>query len=119
MATVRDHFKPEFLNRLDELIVFHRLEGSHLKQIVDVQLTGLTRRLSERGIVLDVKERAKEYIARKGYDPAYGARPIKRLIQREVENPLAAGLLDGTFGPGSSVVVDGTDDGLVLAATPE
>ncbi|MBK5229192.1 MAG: ATP-dependent chaperone ClpB [Actinobacteria bacterium] len=119
MATVRDHFKPEFLNRLDELIVFHRLEESHLKQIVDVQLAGLIRRLSERGIVLDVKERAKEYIAKKGYDPAYGARPLKRLIQREVENPLAAGLLDGTFGPGSSVVVDGTDDGLVLVAAPE
>ena len=119
MATVRDHFKPEFLNRLDELIVFHRLEGSHLKQIVDVQLTGLTRRLSERGIVLDVKERAKEYIAKKGYDPAYGARPLKRLIQREVENPLAAGLLDGTFGPGSTVVVNGTDDGLVLVASTE
>lgn len=106
LATVRDHFKPEFLNRLDEIIVFHRLTEDHIMAIVDIQLAALGRRLEERGIQLELTQAAKEYIAREGYEPAFGARPLKRLIQREIENQLALKLLDGTFSDGTSIKVD-------------
>ncbi|HEX2296847.1 MAG TPA: ATP-dependent chaperone ClpB [Actinomycetota bacterium] len=115
MATVRDHFKPEFLNRVDEIIVFHRLDRSHLAQIVDFQLEGLERRLAERNVELRLTGPAREYLASKGYDPAYGARPLKRLIQREIENELALRLLDGTFRAGDVVTVDAGPDGLTFA----
>jgi ATP-dependent Clp protease ATP-binding subunit ClpB len=116
MATVRDHFKPEFLNRVDEIIVFHRLATDHLARIVDLQLEALAERLAGRKIGLDVTEEARRYIAEKGYDPAYGARPLKRLIQREIENPLALKLLDGTFTDGAEVVVDRGGDALAFRA---
>ena len=115
MATVRDHFKPEFLNRVDEIIVFHRLSRSDLADIVDIQLEGLTARLAERDITLDLTDRARDYLAEAGYDPAYGARPLKRLIQRAIENPLALKLLDGTFRDGDKVRVDAQDGGLVFS----
>ena len=105
MATVRDHFKPEFLNRVDEILVFHRLSREHLTQIVDIQLGELKRRLAARSIELDIDEEAKRYLATAGYDPAYGARPLKRLIQRAIENPLALQLLDGTFAEGDTIAV--------------
>jgi ATP-dependent Clp protease ATP-binding subunit ClpB len=105
MATVRDYFKPEFLNRVDEVIVFHRLDLAHLKQIVDIQLATLVQRLRARDIHIEVADDAKEYLASEGFDPAYGARPLKRLIQREIENPLALRLLEGSFVPGSKIEV--------------
>ena len=105
LATAQDHFKPEFLNRVDELIVFHRLTPEDLERIVDIQLEGVADRLAERKIALHVDVDAKRYLARKGYDPAYGARPLKRLIQREVANELALKLLDGTFREGDEVAV--------------
>ncbi|HVL64228.1 MAG TPA: ATP-dependent chaperone ClpB [Actinomycetota bacterium] len=114
MATVRDHFKPEFLNRVDEIIVFHRLALDHLAEIVDLQLDRLVARLAERSITLEVSDAARRYLAEKGYDPAYGARPLKRLIQREIENPLALKLLDGTFTADDIVEVDRTADSLSL-----
>src|SRR3712207_5490035 len=89
MATVRDHFKPEFLNRVDEIIVFHRLAKEHLARIVDIQLQTLVERLAERHITLELSDDARAYLADRGYDPIYGARPLKRLIQREIENELA------------------------------
>jgi ATP-dependent Clp protease ATP-binding subunit ClpB len=112
LATVRDHFKPEFLNRVDEMIVFHRLGPNHLARIVELQLDLLAARLADRSITLDVTDAAKRHIAERGYEPAYGARPLKRLIQREVENELALKLLDGTFRDGDTIVVDAADEGL-------
>jgi ATP-dependent Clp protease ATP-binding subunit ClpB len=112
LATVRDHFKPEFLNRVDEIIVFHRLDRAHLAQIVDFQLAHLERRLAERNVELRLTPAAREYLADKGYDAAYGARPLKRLIQREIENELALRLLDGTFRDGDAITVDVSEGGL-------
>jgi ATP-dependent Clp protease ATP-binding subunit ClpB len=112
LTTVRDHFKPEFLNRLDEMIVFHRLRPEHLEQIVAIQLEGLSRRLADRNIELVTTEPARAYLAAKGYEPSYGARPLKRLIQREIENPLALALLDGTFTEGDMIEVAAGENGL-------
>jgi ATP-dependent Clp protease ATP-binding subunit ClpB len=114
LATVRDHFKPEFLNRVDDIIVFHRLSPDHLAHIVDLQLAAVSRRLAERDILLEVSDAARDYVARKGYEPAYGARPIKRLIQREILDPLALKLLDGTFVDGDAIRVESLGDSLEL-----
>ena len=116
MTTVRDHFKPEFLNRVDEVIVFHRLAPEHLERIVDLQLEIVRARLGTRNISLVVSDAAKRYLSEKGYDPIYGARPLKRLIQREIENELALKLLDGTFVDGDEIVVDATAEGLSFAS---
>ncbi|MDQ3985131.1 MAG: ATP-dependent chaperone ClpB [Actinomycetota bacterium] len=112
MATVRDSFKPEFLNRLDEVIVFHRLSRDDLTRIVDIQLSKVRARLKERDIELEVTDEAKRYLANKGYEPAYGARPLKRLIQKEIENDLALRLLNGSFRDGNTIRVVATNDGL-------
>jgi ATP-dependent Clp protease ATP-binding subunit ClpB len=112
MEAVRAHFKPEFLNRVDEIIVFHRLRKDDLARIVDIQLSRLRARLRERGIDLVVSDEAKDYLAAKGYDPSYGARPLKRLIQKEIENELALKLLDGTFKDGERIDVRTEGDGL-------
>ncbi|HYN35711.1 MAG TPA: ATP-dependent chaperone ClpB [Actinomycetota bacterium] len=114
MATVRDSFKPEFLNRLDEIIVFHRLDRGDLAQIVDIQLAQLRARLEERDVQLEILNEARDWIADKGYDAAYGARPLKRLIQRSIENELALRLLDGTFHPGDTIGVSVADDQLTF-----
>ncbi|MGH2807393.1 MAG: AAA family ATPase, partial [Actinomycetota bacterium] len=117
MTTVRDHFKPEFLNRVDEIIVFHRLAKDQLAKIVDIQLGTLIERLAERNITLELTADARAYLADRGYDPIYGARPLKRLIQREIENELALKLLDGTFREGETVTVNATADGLSFASS--
>ena len=114
LATVRDHFKPEFLNRVDEMIVFHRLGPDHLEHIVELQLELLSRRLAQRNLILEVTAAARRRIAERGYEPAYGARPLKRVIQREVENELALRLLDGTFKDGDTVIVDAGKEGLTF-----
>jgi ATP-dependent Clp protease ATP-binding subunit ClpB len=114
MATVQGHFKPEFLNRVDELIVFHRLSEADLERIVAIQLESLRARLAERKIALEIDEEAMRYVARKGFDPAYGARPLKRLIQREIANELAVKVLDGTIRDGDAVRVELTGDGLAF-----
>jgi ATP-dependent Clp protease ATP-binding subunit ClpB len=114
MATVRDSFKPEFLNRLDEIIVFHRLEREDLARIVEIQLAYLKERLETRSVHLEMSPEATRWIADKGYDAAYGARPLKRLIQRSIENELALKLLDGTFHPGDTIVVGVDDDALTF-----
>jgi ATP-dependent Clp protease ATP-binding subunit ClpB len=114
LQTVRDNFKPEFLNRVDEIVVFHRLGPEHIEKIVGIQLEHLTQRLTERNITLQLTEEAMKYLAQKGYDPAYGARPLKRLIQREIENSLALKLLDGTFRDGDTIEVDVDGDGLAF-----
>jgi ATP-dependent Clp protease ATP-binding subunit ClpB len=103
---MRRHFRPEFLNRVDEVVVFHALIEEHLKQIVDIQLNYLRRRLEERHMHIELTDAAKEHLVRVGYDPTYGARPLKRTIQREIETPLARLLLQGKVQDGQTVLVD-------------
>jgi ATP-dependent Clp protease ATP-binding subunit ClpB len=103
---MRQHFRPEFLNRIDEIIVFHALSEEHLKQIVDIQLGRLRQRLEERHLQIDVTEAARTYLVRLGYNPTYGARPLKRAIQKEVETPLARLILKGEVRDGQSVLAD-------------
>jgi ATP-dependent Clp protease ATP-binding subunit ClpB len=106
MSELRSAFRPEFLNRLDEIIVFHALTEEHLKQIVDIQLAGLRTRLAERHIELQLTDAAKTRLVREGYDPVYGARPLKRAIQREIETPLARRILAGEIRSGQVVHAD-------------
>jgi ATP-dependent Clp protease ATP-binding subunit ClpB len=101
---LRRHFRPEFLNRIDETVVFHSLRSEHLKRIVDIQLGHLKRRLEARHITLELTDAAREYLTRVGYEPDFGARPLKRAIQRELETRLARALLDGAIRDGQSVV---------------
>jgi ATP-dependent Clp protease ATP-binding subunit ClpB len=116
LADVRAHFRPEFLNRLDELVVFSPLGPDELRHIVDIQLERVGVRLAERELALDVSDDAKAYIARAGYDPVYGARPLKRAIQRLLENPLAQRLLAGEFHPGDCIEITlDTDDTLAFS----
>jgi ATP-dependent Clp protease ATP-binding subunit ClpB len=103
---MRHHFRPEFLNRVDELIVFHSLDEKHLKEIVLIQLRRLQERLADRKINLELSDAAKTHLVRVGYDPAYGARPIKRALQKEVENPLGRLILEGKVRDGQTVVGD-------------
>jgi ATP-dependent Clp protease ATP-binding subunit ClpB len=106
MAELRGAFRPEFLNRVDEIVVFHALTEEHLKQIVDIQLARLRQRLEERHVQLELTDAAKEHLVRVGYDPAYGARPLKRAIQKEIETPLARLVLQGAIKDGQTVHVD-------------
>ncbi|HEV3062371.1 MAG TPA: AAA family ATPase, partial [Vicinamibacterales bacterium] len=107
-------FRPEFLNRIDEIIFFHALDRQHMKQIIDIQLAGLMKRLEERKIHVRLSEAAKDQLVHEGYDPIYGARPLKRTIQRRVLDPLALRVLEGDFGEGDTVAVDAGRDGLVF-----
>ncbi len=106
LEALRASFKPEFLNRIDEVIIFHSLDREHLKAIIEIQLENLKKRLAERKVEVQLTERAKELLAEMGYDPTYGARPLKRAIQNLIQNPLAMKLLEGTFSEGDKVVVD-------------
>jgi ATP-dependent Clp protease ATP-binding subunit ClpB len=103
---LRQHFRPEFLNRIDEVIFFHPLGLEHLEEIVEIQLRGLLGRLEARKIHVELTEAARQTLVREGYDPAYGARPLKRTIQRRVLDPLALKVLEGEFGEGDRVVID-------------
>ena len=111
---LRDRFRPEFLNRIDEVVAFEALTREQLADIVELQLARLRERLAERRIELEVTHAAKELLAEEGWDPAYGARPLKRAIQRLVENPLALELLEGRFSEGDTVRVDAADGELVF-----
>jgi ATP-dependent Clp protease ATP-binding subunit ClpB len=113
---LRKQFRPEFLNRVDEIVVFHALSEQHLKQIVDIQLKGLMKRLAERNIKLELSDAAKEHLVHVGYDPAYGARPLKRTIQKELETRLGKLILEGKVRDGQTVQVD--YDGHKLTFTP-
>jgi ATP-dependent Clp protease ATP-binding subunit ClpB len=109
---LRQHFRPEFLNRIDEIIFFHALGMEHMKSIVDIQVRGLLKRLEDRKIHVELSAAAKDFIVAEGYDPMYGARPLKRTIQRRVLDPLAMRVLEGEFREGDQVVVDVKDNGL-------
>jgi ATP-dependent Clp protease ATP-binding subunit ClpA len=120
-TSLRDHFRPEFLNRIDEVIVFQPLGEEQLKEIVGLLLAAVERRLGESRIGLEVTDAARALVAREGYDPQYGARPLRRAIQRSIENPLARQLLAGEFSSGDTVRIDEKDGSLVfekLAVSP-
>ncbi|MEM8989996.1 MAG: ATP-dependent chaperone ClpB [Pseudomonadota bacterium] len=114
MAVVRGHFRPEFLNRLDEIILFDRLSRGHMGGIVDIQLGQLAKRLEPRKIVLEMDDAARNWLADKGYDPVYGARPLKRVIQKALQDPLAELLLSGALKDGEALPVSADQDGLIL-----
>jgi ATP-dependent Clp protease ATP-binding subunit ClpB len=114
---LRDYFRPEFLNRIDEIIVFQPLSEAQLMEIVRLLLDGVEHRLAESRISLEVTDVARALIAREGYDPQYGARPLRRAIQRFVENPLAKRLLAGEFAAGDTVRIDVRDGALVFDKT--
>jgi ATP-dependent Clp protease ATP-binding subunit ClpB len=106
MEALRAHFRPEFLNRIDDVIIFHGLTRSQLKEIVEIQVEHLRKRLEAQKIAIRLTDEAKDHLASEGYDPAFGARPLKRVIQREVQNPLSLKLLDGTFKEGDQVIAE-------------
>ena len=112
MDTLRAHFRPEFLNRVDEIIFFHALGRAHITQIIDIQVAGLMKRLEERKIHVRLTDAAKDDLVEEGFDPSYGARPLKRALQRRVLDPLALQVLEGRFGEGDTVVVDTGEAGL-------
>jgi ATP-dependent Clp protease ATP-binding subunit ClpB len=109
-------FRPEFLNRIDEIVVFHPLTREQLREIVDIQLRKLRERLTERKIELELTEKARDYFAERGYDPVYGARPLRRLIQRELESAIGRKLISGEIHDSSRVVVDAGPKGLELSS---
>ncbi|MGH7369690.1 MAG: ATP-dependent chaperone ClpB, partial [Candidatus Methylomirabilaceae bacterium] len=115
MDAVRAHFRPEFLNRVDEILIFHTLSMAQIKQIVDIQLRRLEKRLAEKKLSLTVTDKAKEFLARDGYDPVFGARPLKRAIQRLLQDPLARRLLEREFVEGDTIKVDAFRGELVLS----
>jgi ATP-dependent Clp protease ATP-binding subunit ClpB len=115
MDVVRGHFRPEFLNRLDEIILFHRLGQDHMAPIVEIQVVRVQKLLKDRKITLDLTDAAKRWLGRVGYDPVYGARPLKRAVQRYVQDPLADKMLRGEVPDGSSVRIDEGDGALEMA----
>ncbi len=114
MQVVRAHFRPEFLNRIDEIILFHRLRREDMGKIVEIQLKRLDKLLEDRKITLELTPKAREWLAEKGYDPAYGARPLKRVIQKNVQDPLAELILAGKIRDGEKVRIDADERGLLI-----
>ncbi|HEY3886920.1 MAG TPA: ATP-dependent Clp protease ATP-binding subunit ClpC, partial [Vicinamibacterales bacterium] len=117
MEEMRKHFRPEFLNRVDEIIVFHALSREQMRGIVDIQLRGLVTRLEARKIHIELTDRAKDRIIEEGYDPTYGARPLKRSIQREILDPLAMRVLQGDFREGDTIRIDASGGELTFNRT--
>jgi len=116
MTEVKKTFRPEFLNRLDDTLVFHELTGEQLRQIVDLMVKDLENRLAERKLGLEMTDAAKSWLAKAGFDPVYGARPLRRAVERYVENPLSTKVLKGEFKEGDTVIVDLVDDELTFTA---
>jgi ATP-dependent Clp protease ATP-binding subunit ClpB len=114
MAVVRASFRPEFLNRVDEIILFHRLKKAEMGRIVDIQIVRLQKLLDERKIEIALDAKAREWLADKGWDPAYGARPLKRVIQKAVQDPLAEMILAGTVKDGEKVSISADKQGLTF-----
>ena len=114
MEIVRAKFRPEFLNRLDEVILFHRLGRAQMDKIVDIQIGRLAKLLADRKIMIELDKPAKEWLADAGYDPVYGARPLKRAVQRHLQDPLAEHLLEGKIKDGDTVRVSCDGQGLLI-----
>ena len=108
---LREFFRPEFLNRVDEVIIFEPLTEKELEQIVDLMVNEVRNRLSDRGVALELTEAAKAKLVKEGYDPVFGARPLRRVVTREIESPLSKRILAGEFSEGDTVVADATDEG--------
>jgi len=117
IGELRRHFRPEFLNRVDETVVFHPLQTDQLTKIVEIQLERLRSRLAERRITLVLSQPALRHLAERGYDPVYGARPLKRLIQQEIETPIARQLIKGELKDGDTATIDMKKEGLVIVPT--
>jgi ATP-dependent Clp protease ATP-binding subunit ClpB len=117
-ADLGRYFKPEFLNRLDEILIFDQLTRADLSQIIDIQIASLGARLQDRGVTLTLTEDAKSQLADEGYDPQYGARPLKRVLQKRLQNPLATMLLRGEIRAGGEVICEPGADGIELRHTP-
>ena len=115
MGVVQAHFRPEFINRLDDIVVFHPLDKAQIKQIARIQMSGLEKRLAERGLKLEVSDKAFELLGNVGFDPVYGARPLRRAIQAQLENPLASRILSGEFASGDTIQVDAQGGHLVFS----
>jgi ATP-dependent Clp protease ATP-binding subunit ClpB len=115
MDIVGQHFRPEFINRVDDVVVFHPLGREHIRSIVEIQVGYLRKRLAERDIALELDDSARDLLGEAGFDPVYGARPLKRAIQHQLENPLAQSILRGDFGPGARVLVTTRDGKLTFA----
>jgi ATP-dependent Clp protease ATP-binding subunit ClpB len=113
------HFRPEFLNRIDDVIIFHALDMQHIKRIIEIQIRKLTKMIADRGITIEISDHAKEQIAKEGYDPAFGARPLKRSLQKLIIDPLALKLLEGKFKPGDIVFVNAENGKVELSLEPE
>ncbi len=109
---MRSHFRPEFLNRVDDIILFHTLNRKEMRQIIRIQLKRVENLLREQKIFFEISQAACDHLVESGYDPVYGARPLKRAIQREVENPLATKLLENTFISGDTIIIDKNENGL-------
>jgi len=107
-------FRPEFLNRIDGTVVFHPLTRDHIRKIVELMLSQIETQLQERDIKIDITDAAKDFLGEKGYDPAYGARPLRRVIERMVEDPLSEALLEGRFHPGDTVQIDCQNEEIIL-----
>ena len=118
MQMVRAHFRPEFLNRVDEIILFHRLRREDMGSIVDIQFKRLGKLLEDRKIVLDLEPKGRAWLSDKGYDPAYGARPLKRTIQKNVQDPLAEMILSGDVGDGETVKIGAERGALTINDRP-
>jgi len=114
MGVVQSHFRPEFINRLDDIVVFHPLDKAQIREIARIQMRGLEKRLGERGLKLALSDDALSLLANVGFDPVYGARPLKRAIQQQLENPLAQRILSGEFVSGDTVRVDAAGGQLVF-----
>ena len=114
MEVLKRSFRPEFLNRIDETVIFNQLTKNDIGKIVEIQLHHLEKRLADRKITLAVSDKAKAFLAERGYDPLYGARPLKRTIQSELENPLAKAIISGKIKDGDTVIADKGDEGIVF-----
>jgi ATP-dependent Clp protease ATP-binding subunit ClpB len=114
MEIVGQHFRPEFINRVDEVVVFHPLGKAHIRSIVDIQLGYLRQRLAERELAFELDDAARDLLGEAGFDPVYGARPLKRAIQHQLENPLAQRILRGDFAPGDTIRVTVRDGALAF-----
>jgi len=108
MGVVQGHFRPEFINRLDEIVVFRALDKAQIRAIARIQTQFLVKRLMERQLMLTLSDKALDLLGNVGFDPVYGARPLKRVIQQQLENPLAKAILEGQFQPGDTIAVDAT-----------
>ena len=119
LQALRQHFRPEFLNRIDDLIIFHALRREELGRIITIQLRRIENLLSQQKITIKLTRAAQDYLVEVGYDPVYGARPLKRAIQRELENPIATKILEMAFGEGDTILVDCVENQLVFKKEEE